>query len=222
MPKLRIDLVITCDTALSVGAGGSSGSLADKSIMRDGWGRPLIPGSQVKGKIRHASEALLAQLGKAVPAHFNDDTDTLIRQIFGSPKYRSPLRFCDLIGLPEGEDRANPVIAARSLVSIRPSVSINRQRGTAEDARLFFQEMALDGLIYVATPAIYGEVNDPRHAALLWVALRLSTRWGGGSTRGLGWATVKPTLWVDDVEHKDEALSDDLRALLAQGGSHAA
>ncbi|PDW00304.1 hypothetical protein CJ255_20815 [Candidatus Viridilinea mediisalina] len=42
-------MTLTSHSALSVGAGGSSGTLADKSIVRDGWGRPLIPGSQLKG-----------------------------------------------------------------------------------------------------------------------------------------------------------------------------
>ncbi|WP_129678072.1 RAMP superfamily CRISPR-associated protein [Candidatus Chloroploca sp. Khr17] len=224
MPEVRIDLLITCTSALSVGAGGSSGSLADKSIVRDGRGRPLLPGSQVKGKVRHTTEALLHQLGEPTPAHFDDEAKTYIKTLFGSPRQRSPLRFFDLIGLPAGEDRDDPLrqIDPQALVEIRPAVSINRRRGTAEDERLFFQEVALDGLVYGATPAIRGTLADARLAALLWAALRLTTRWGGGSTRGFGWAEVVPTVWVEGTVREEEALEADLRALLGKGDGDAA
>ena len=222
MPELRIDLVITCTSVLSVGAGGSSGSLADKSIQRDGRGRPIIPGSQVKGKLRHAAESILRQLGKATPAHFDDESDTLIKAIFGSPKQRSGMRFVDLIGLPTGENPQHPQITPEALSVIRPAVSITRNRGPAEDARLFFQEVALENLIFTATPAIRGDVSDPRHPALLWAALRLTTRWGGGTTRGMGWADVQPTIYLDGRELDVATLQSDLRALIAGGGLHAA
>jgi CRISPR/Cas system CSM-associated protein Csm3 (group 7 of RAMP superfamily) len=207
-----------------VGAGGSSGSLADKSIVRDGRGRPIIPGSQVKGKTRHAAEALLSRLGLDTPSSFDDERDTLIKRIFGSPRQRSLLRFCDLVGLPEGEPRAaaQPGIDPQRLSVIRPSVSVNRRRGTAEDARLFFQETALNGLIYLATPAIRGTLADPHYAALLWAALRLTTRWGGGATRGLGWAMVTPTVYLDGTQLEESALKNDLRALLEKEDRHAA
>jgi CRISPR/Cas system CSM-associated protein Csm3 (group 7 of RAMP superfamily) len=222
MPELRIDLIITCTTALSVGAGGSSGSLADKSIQRDGWGRPIIPGSQIKGKVRHAAESILGQLNHAIPAHFDDERQTLIKAIFGSPQQRSHLRFIDLVGLPVGEDREQPKLAAHTLSTIRPSVSVNRRRGTAEDARLFFQETALAELHFSATPAITGMVDDLRYAALVWAALCLCTRWGGGTTRGLGWATVEPKVYLDNQPRTAAALQADLRELLATGGQDAA
>jgi CRISPR/Cas system CSM-associated protein Csm3 (group 7 of RAMP superfamily) len=70
MTLLVIDLTITLDSALSIGAGGSAGTIADKSIVRDGWGRPTIPGSQVKGKLRWAIEQLLRGLGHDIPPPF--------------------------------------------------------------------------------------------------------------------------------------------------------
>ena len=54
--RVQIELTITLNTPLSVGAAGSRGGLADKHIMLDGKGQPLIPGSQIKGRIRHACE----------------------------------------------------------------------------------------------------------------------------------------------------------------------
>ena len=45
-----IDLTAVIDTALCVGAGGSSGSLADKPIVRNAEGKLTIPASQLKGR----------------------------------------------------------------------------------------------------------------------------------------------------------------------------
>jgi CRISPR/Cas system CSM-associated protein Csm3 (group 7 of RAMP superfamily) len=58
-----ITLTAVVDTALCVGAGGSSGSLADKPIVRNARGQLFIPGSQLKGRLRHECEKLLRGLG---------------------------------------------------------------------------------------------------------------------------------------------------------------
>lgn len=206
MPRLEIDLSLTSVSALSVGAGGSAGSLADKSILRDGRGRPIIPGSQLKGKLRHAAERLLAER--------TPDPDTVIATIFGAGGgERAPLRFRDLVCVDiEG-------LEPRHLSQIRPSVSINRRRGTAEDARLFFQEAAREDLVYQASPAIAGDSERLTlgHAALLWGALRLTERWGGGGSRGLGWVRAKATVYWGQATLDDDVLKEALRTLLKGG-----
>jgi CRISPR/Cas system CSM-associated protein Csm3 (group 7 of RAMP superfamily) len=50
------------NTALCVGAGGSSGSLADKPIVRNAEDNLLIPASQVKGRLRHECEKIVRGL----------------------------------------------------------------------------------------------------------------------------------------------------------------
>lgn len=215
MSKLEITITLTSVTPLSVGAGGSAGSLADKSIVRDGWGRPIIPGSQLKGKLRHAAERMLQSVGQPVPSDFNDTkTMSLIHTIFGTGGgERSRLRFSDLVCV------SSAGIETRSLSQIRPAVSINRRRGTAEDARLFFQETALEELVYQADPAIKGD--DARitlgHAALLWGALMVTERWGGGTSRGLGWVCTAATVKWDAEPQSDALLQAALRTLLKEG-----
>lgn len=59
----KIPIKATIETALSVGAGGSSGSLADKPMVRTADGKLLIPASQIKGRIRHECEKLARGLG---------------------------------------------------------------------------------------------------------------------------------------------------------------
>src|SRR5262245_39989577 len=135
MITVQIRLTVMTTTPLSIGAGGSAGTLADKTIVRDGWGRPIIPGSQVKGKARHTAEAIAAALGIPGQQSFDDDESAMnvIRAIFGSPRWPSPLRFADLIGF-SGDARldAPESLRWRRVGELRPSVAISRRRGTAE------------------------------------------------------------------------------------------
>ena len=63
MQAIRIDLTLTFTTPPSVGAGGSSGMLADKVVTRNARGEFVIPASQIKGKLRHACEQILRARG---------------------------------------------------------------------------------------------------------------------------------------------------------------
>ena len=226
MRPLEIALTLTSQSALSIGAGGSAGTLADKTIVRDGWGRPVIPGSQVKGKARAMVERILRGLGAAIPAPFDDEreTDTPVRRLFGSPDYTSPLRFADLPGVIGPLDQIHALRASPEQHggAVRPSVSINRRRGTAEDARLLFQETALEGMRFGHERAIAGELPDTidatQAAALLWAGQTLTARWGGAKSRGLGWAQVEPKVTLGGEELEEARLAGALRAALAQGG----
>lgn len=216
---IRIMLQITSETALSVGAGGSSGTVADKAVLRDGWGRPIIPGSQVKGRARHHAEAIVAALGLPGQPHFNDDSapDNYIRAIFGSPRHASPLRFVDLaaFSLDPAELATPAALEWQQIGALRPSVALSRRRGTAEDARLLVQETAPEGLQYSSYPhaSISGRLPDLAHLALLWAALRLCTRWGSAKSRGLGWAQVAIEVDADDQPADEAALAAALREL---------
>lgn len=219
MSRLVIGITLALETPLSVGAGGSAGTLADKTIIRDGWGRPIIPGSQVKGKLRWAAEQLLRGVGKMIPAPFDTAHDnqvkTWVHTVFGSQTHRSPFFFTDLVCvLPSREDAYN---MKSELSQVRPSVSINRQRGVAEDKRLLYQEMSLEGMIFSNERAVVGDVetDSKEQAALLWSALQLTQRWGGASSRGLGWVRMESTVSIDEKRVEVAELGDALRRVLA-------
>jgi CRISPR/Cas system CSM-associated protein Csm3 (group 7 of RAMP superfamily) len=199
-------------TPLSIGAGGSSGTLADKAIVRDGWGRPIIPASHLKGKARHAAEALARALGQTVAELWAPERDPScpIQRIFGGPGAGpapqgysgrpdiSPLRFRDL--QLEGDfDAIDDSLGLRRGV-IRPSVAINRRRGVADDQRLLFQETTVETLVFSRADAIVGQLAEQRDLALLLVALRLIDRWGGAKSRGLGWAAVEAQAYWDGAQ----------------------
>lgn len=228
MGKIEIALRVTARSPFSVGAGGSAGTLANKSILRDGRGRPIIPASQVKGKARHSAEALLLGVGRAaaVPEHFDQREQTLIGAIFGTVVERSPLYFADLAAttepanplqpVPRQPEPGQPVLDWRAVGAIRPSVSLSRSLGTAEPARLLFQEISPEALVFECSEAVVGTLAHVGQAALLWAALRLSHSWGSAKTRGLGWADIQVALRWDGELCDDTTLQHELRALLSK------
>ncbi len=151
-----IPLKATLASALAVGSGGSSGSLADKPLLKDAYGRLLIPGSQLKGRLRHECEKLARGLGWAIcrspdpermcpkregiDGHFDRPeyqvegyagSHCLVCQIFGNPALPSRLWVADLVC---------EVPPAALEATLRPGVTLNRRRRTAEDQRLYLIE----------------------------------------------------------------------------------
>lgn len=60
-------------TALHIGTGSTLSTLTDAPLIRGADGRPLIPGSSVKGAMRSASERLLRALGERACLVFSDE-----------------------------------------------------------------------------------------------------------------------------------------------------
>jgi hypothetical protein len=199
MPKVKISLRLTFSTPPSIGAGGASGTLADKVVTRNARGEFIIPASQVKGKVRHACEQLLRAGGVPLcqppnpvnmcPLAAGVQAPCILCLIFGSPLERCLLRFHDLIS--RQADLPNE--------TLRAMVSLNRSRRTAQAQRLFLVETApnINGLQFENDEAITGIIHNSAHANVLLAGLKLLFAWGGGASRGLGWGNVEATAWLD-------------------------
>jgi len=220
-----IGLTAQIDSALCVGAGGSSGSLADKPIIRGANGQLLIPGSQLKGRLRHeceklarglgwpicespVAETMCPQIGLSTSAfqredygqenlHFADGQQQhhcLICQIFGNPALPSRLAVDDLICQEKAETL--PEV-------LRPGVTMNRRRRTAEDQKLYVLETSPVNVQLPFSGHIHLEPDCPSHAkALILAALHHIHALGGSKSAGLGWlrwriddTTVDDTAW---------------------------
>ncbi|MEH2355031.1 RAMP superfamily CRISPR-associated protein [Nostoc sp.] len=213
----NIKLTAIIDTALCVGAGGSDGSLADKPIIRNAQGQLLIPASQLKGRLRHECEKLARGLGweifespkaetlcpreEQVSSQFRTRYQIdgyrgyhcLISQIFGNPILPSRIVVDDLICHIEREDLPDV---------IRPGVTINRRRLTAEENKLFFLETSPANNQLEFTGELHLLPNCPGYAkALILSGLRHIHALGGSKSAGLGWLTWKEleTLPKDDA-----------------------
>jgi CRISPR/Cas system CSM-associated protein Csm3 (group 7 of RAMP superfamily) len=60
--RYRFTGALVLDTALHIGGGREASTITDSPIVRDGMGRPIIPGSSFKGAFRAAVERLLPNL----------------------------------------------------------------------------------------------------------------------------------------------------------------
>lgn len=226
-----IPITAVIDTALCVGAGGSSASLADKPIVRNAEGNLLIPASQFKGRLRHECEKIARGLGWEIsespsagkmlilrqnaPVEFQrseyelpgyDKTyHCLISQIFGDPVLPSRVMFDDLICTEDPENL--PEV-------LRPGVTINRSRRTAEEKKLYFLETSPVNAKLRFTGAIHIQPSyapdRPDYArALIWTGLRHINALGGSKSAGLGWL---------DWELPEVEIDEKVWDFLAKGG----
>ncbi|MCT7987606.1 RAMP superfamily CRISPR-associated protein [Laspinema olomoucense] len=230
-PVETVSLTAIIDTALCVGAGGSTGSLADKPLMRMANGKLLIPGSQLKGRLRHECEKLARGLGWPICesptaetmcpqlAGFSDQDKAkfnrsdywieadqrhhcLICQIFGNPALASRVLVDDLI-CDEDPDNLPEVL--------RPCVTINRRRQTAEDKKLYFLETSPPNAELKFEGSLHFQPNCPDYAkALILSALPHINALGGSKSAGLGWLT-----WHTP---KDIKIEDDIWSKLLPKG----
>jgi CRISPR/Cas system CSM-associated protein Csm3 (group 7 of RAMP superfamily) len=225
-------LTAVIDTALCVGAGGSSGSLADKPIVRNAEGSLLIPGSQIKGRLRHECEKIARGLGWKIsespspgnmvirrenaPDNFkrseyevlgyNETYHCLISQIFGDPVLPSRVIFEDFICTEDPENLAE---------FIRPGVTMNRRRRTAEENKLYFLETSGPNVSLKFTGQIHLLPNCPFYAKPLMLAgFKHIHALGGSKSAGLGWLSWEtlPNFEVTDADWD----------FLAKGGENAA
>jgi CRISPR/Cas system CSM-associated protein Csm3 (group 7 of RAMP superfamily) len=198
-----IQLNAVIDTALCVGAGGSSGSLADKPIVRNARGQLLIPASQLKGRLRHECEKLARSLGwqifsapsatslcpteEQVSSRFRSAYEVegyqgyhcFVSQIFGDPILPSRVIVDDLICSLTTGDLAEV---------LRPGVTINRKRRTAEEKKLYLLETSPVNTQLSFVGEIHLLPNRPNYAkALIIAALHHIHALGGSKSAGLGW-----------------------------------
>jgi CRISPR/Cas system CSM-associated protein Csm3 (group 7 of RAMP superfamily) len=205
-----IPITAIIDTALCVGAGGASASVTDKAIVRNAQGQLIIPGSHLKGRLRHECEKLARSLGwwiaespsaeklcpreAEIPERFRDRYTVpgypgyhcWISQWFGDPILPARIAVNDLTCDYAQADLA-PVI--------RPGVALNRRRQTAEDQRLFFREtspanaqLAFAGSIDLyTTGATDAELQAMK--LILLAGLRHIAALGGSKSAGMGWLT---------------------------------
>ena len=230
-----IKITAVIDTALCVGAGGSAGSLADKPIVRNAEKNLLIPASQIKGRLRHECEKIARALKWDICESPKPDTmcpqrtgvvgnfgrkeyqirrgsHCLICQIFGNSVLPSRILFDDLVCIENPDDL--PEV-------IRPAVTINRRRQTAEENKLYFLEtspanasLKFTGQIHLLPnwqPDIADSDRPDFAKALIYAGLKHINALGGSKSTGLGWLH-----W--EIDASEFAVEEAIWSFLAKGG----
>ncbi len=215
--RIRLELQVEFDTPFNVGSGAMGGSVADKPLLRDFQGLPMIPASSLKGRLRHECERLAKALGekcchppaadKMCQGQWPDEFCPVCR-LFGSPWHISPLFFSDL-------KPSEPALLKRGKRSprsgLRYGVALSRRRRVAEENLLYtvetFGPLTLSG-------AIEGNASE-EGLALLLAGLDSLFALGGGRSGGLGWCRLETRAYrIHDDRSEEEIDLDEAKKSL--------
>lgn len=196
---------LTCQTGLHIGAGKSADLVgSDQPVLRDAAGRPLVPGSSLRGILRTGVEAICLSLhldrarGPEPPAVKNPSPEeiferewwklSMVDRLFGRVAEKG-----GNFSLGSRLQISDAVPSAEVAVELRDGVGIDRETRTAKTGVKYDLEVVpagtlFEGRVRFKNPADY-------EIGLLGQALYLLDQGalllGGKSARGLGWVKVE-------------------------------
>src|SRR3954465_6788210 len=214
--KLILEADMLCETGLHVGAGKGSMEIggSDNPVVKDAFGRPYVPGSSLRGKIRSLLEQssglavpsemvyLSRRKGQEVRIHQSDRPDDEICLLFG----RNPGRMERVQGETLDTSQATPARLSVFDAPLVPESITAQMRETLDDELTEVKsENAIDRITSQANPRTLERVpagarfkirmvldllcaEDAVLPALLVQGLRLleDDALGGGGSRGNG------------------------------------
>lgn len=206
--RVTISGALVCQTGLRIGAGKDLDPLTSRlPVLRDGRGRPILPGASIKGVLRSQVEAIL----RAVPMRTCDpigDGACLARKraagVMKDPRpaveqaaalqasiAQDACTACRIFG---GPSLASHVVIGDALplddvtVERRDGVAIDRDSGRAFEKRKYDYEVVPAGTRY-GLRLVLNELDDAQEGAVLQGLELLAqgfARLGGFKSRGLG------------------------------------
>ncbi len=200
---VELEITLVFATPFNIGTGALAGTTAEKPMIKDAWRVPYVPGSALKGKLRHECERLVRTLtgdenavcrgpqaqGMCPNVRVTGGSPCPVCRIFGRPGVPASFVFTDLGLLPELRPSLNDRTALQT--QSRYGVSLSRLRRVAKEDLLYTTE------IWVREPEALtfrgwiegwlADTSDLWQVALLLAGLRSLIALGGGRSRGLGW-----------------------------------
>lgn len=190
--QFRLIVRLELQTDLHIAGPGRTLPLVDRSVEVDEQGKPIIPASSFRGRVRAQVERLAVTLGEEICRaprpeqicpHYGLADYCRICRIFGSVWRLSSVMFTDLTLVTQLREEA----LERAFL-LRTGVSINRRLGTAEAQRLFVTEMTahqIEAEKLCFEGQIEGWLERP-DLGLLIGGINTLTHIGGGKARGAG------------------------------------
>jgi len=200
----NLTLEIKMQSPFRVGSGLGFAWKLDHLAVRDARGLPYIPGSTLKGLLRHACQRLaltlardsygkICQTMEHVRPCLPGEEPCIICRLFGSRFREGSLKFGDALLSPAEAERllqerlAAPRPPGTGPGESRTQVKLSRIRRVAEPELLFCGEVLPEGLTFIAK--VKGEL-DACGEELLRNGARLLTHLGAQKNRGLGYCRV--------------------------------
>ncbi len=235
LATIDLPIVIRLEGPLHIGTGYARG-LLDRTVVQgrlwdeteQRWRQQVyLPGSSLKGRVRHICERLARRYGVPVcdaprPGNMcHPWQPCLVCRVFGSPGQSSGLTFDDAHLTREWSDL---VKSGLDPMTTRTQVQLSRRRGVAAEARLFASEYTAENLSFETritgrldlTPVL-DEPGRYYELILLLGGLKMLRTLGGGSSRGAGhcFVDLPPSVTVTSTEYGTEQIN--VNAMLVEG-----
>lgn len=191
---------LTAKTGFHIGAGKSlDTSSSDLPVVRDGVGRPYVPGSSLRGILRTGVEMLVKTLGLQPPKDdsgeppndFSEKFSKLgvVERMFGRVAERSgDFSYASRLTISDAA-----CAKLDSPLEVRDGVAIARETRTAAGGAKFNLEVVPAGTQFRGR--VRFKNPEPHELGLLaqslWMLDEGILQLGGGSARGLGWMSVE-------------------------------
>jgi CRISPR-associated protein Csm3 len=161
--KLILEGELHCETGLHVGAGKGSLEIggSDNPVVKDSHGRPYVPGSSLRGKIRSLLEQssgmavpselvfLSRRKGQEVRIHQSDRPDDDICLLFG----RNPGRMERVAGEPLDSTQATPArLAVYDAPLVMDSITASMRENLDDELTEVKSENSIDRITSLANP----------------------------------------------------------------------
>lgn len=205
------DYRLTCRTGLHIGAGKSADLVgSDLPVLRDASGRPLVPGSSLRGILRSGLEALSQEIDfsafgsetggtpvKSAPRHLSEmwgKLDTIQRMFGYTAKDNEEKKE---VGAAFGSrlQISDAVCSTDAPVELRDGVGIARETRTAAGGAKFDLEVVPAGTTFLGHIRFKNPLDYELGmlAQALWMLDQGMLLLGGKTARGLGWVQVEVT-----------------------------
>jgi len=161
--KLILEGELQCETGLHIGAGKGSLEIggADNPVVKDAFGRPYVPGSSLRGKLRALLEQacglavpselvyLSKRKGQEVRIHQSDRPDDEICLLFG----RNPGRMDRVSGEPLESSQASPArLTVYDAPLVPESITPQMRENLDDELTEVKSENAIDRITSQANP----------------------------------------------------------------------
>jgi CRISPR/Cas system CSM-associated protein Csm3 (group 7 of RAMP superfamily) len=190
---LLFDYRLTCRTGLHIGVGKSSALAgSDLPVLRDADGRPMVPGSSLRGVLRSGVEALSKSLGldsRCPSVSVANGDPRLPERLFGRVGQSKDDSFSFGSRLQISDARCD----GDALTELRDGVSIRRDTRTVAGSAKFDLEVVAAGAKFRGTIRLKNGIDYEAGlvAQALWMLDQGLLLLGGNSARGLGWMEVQ-------------------------------
>lgn len=229
--KLRISAVLVFETGWRIGS-GRAGQTSDLGVLLDSAGRPILPGSSLKGRLRNTCESLAPSLGLTACLLNHQASDVgCVSDVSYFTKVRDDHRkamergiqellkwidantcdVCKLFGSPVRSARlrcADGVLLTSplGLIRVRDGVVLDRDSHTAVDGLKYDYECVSPDTRFRLVIDVDGP--QPAEEALLGAAL---FEWSAGSSLGSFTSRGLGRFHLEEVDVRSVELTDPVQ-----------